>query len=416
MLDQALAIDPRYAPALAQRALAVYLLSDSPGAYGDIPEAIARPEALGLLERALTIDPELAEAYAIRGLLLYGHSGTYDEAIASLERALEINPNLENAKLWLGNAVQDSRDSIALYEEVVYRDPMYSPAFNNLIQNYLNFAEFDKSEALIDRVQRIKGADADVHQARGTVEFMRGDLSESLGHLDLAFAANPNSTIVRLWLAYALLQTGQLERAVSDGTFEVSLIALAELGEFETADRMLAETDFLLGDRQRKIRHGADYLAARGRAAEMAEIVEATYGDVAALIEDQPMEGSYGSEYLGPLAYVYLQLGRDTEFRLVMDEMRAVLDYDRAAGNDNWYYWYCEAQYAALTGDAVAAANAMQQAIDKGFATVVFPEPLFGLLGDDARFQQVMAAVVARGNAERADLGLDPWRPIAVTD
>jgi len=416
MLDQALAIDPEYAPALAQRALVVYLLSDSTGAYGDIPESTARPEALGLLDRALAIDPDLAEAHAIRGLLLYNQAATYDEALASLKRALEINPNLENAKLWLGNATQDTHEGIALYEEVVYRDPMYSPAFNNLIQNYLNFADFDKSEALIDRVERIKGADADVHQARGTVEFMRGDLSEALRHLDVAYAANPNATIVRLWLAYTLLHTGQLERAVTDGIFEVSLIALAELGEFERADKMLGETDFRSGDQQRKIRHGADYLAARGRAAEMAGIVEATYGSVAALIEALPMEGGYGTEYLGPLAYVYLRLGREAEFRLLMDEMRAVLDFERAAGGDNWYYWYCEAQYAVLDGDAAAATRMLQHAIDRGFASVVYPEPLFDLLDADVGFETVMAAAVARGNEERVELGLEPWRPIAPTN
>jgi len=416
MLDQALAIDPRYAPALAQRALAVHLLSDEPGAYGDIPAEIARPEAMALLDRALEIDPGLAEAHAVRGLLLTNRPGTLDEAIASLHRALEINPNHESAKLWLGNAVPDLHESTALYEEVAFRDPMFAPAFNNLIQNYLSLGRFDESEALIDRVRRIKGDDPDVHQALGTVEVMRGDISNGIADLDVAFEANPNATVTRMWLSYALLQTGQFERAASDGIYPVTLDAVAELGDFEKADRMLAETDFLLGDSPRKIRHAAKYLASRGRAAEMADIVDRNFGGVEQLLEAFPVYGGYGAGYLGPLAYVYRQLGREAEFRLLIDEMRAVLDRARVWGSDNWINWLGEAQYAALTGDAEAAVDYVRRAADKGFATVVVDEPLFDPLDGDTRFQAVVAAVVTRGNAERADLGLEPYRPIAPTN
>ena len=43
LLDRALAMDSDYAPALAQKALGIFLLSDNPGSYGDIPtnEAVA---------------------------------------------------------------------------------------------------------------------------------------------------------------------------------------------------------------------------------------------------------------------------------------------------------------------------------------------------------------------------------------
>jgi len=67
LLDQAIAIDPEYAPALAQKALATYLLSDSGGAYGDIPAADAIRIARPLLDKALQIDSRLAEAHAIIG-------------------------------------------------------------------------------------------------------------------------------------------------------------------------------------------------------------------------------------------------------------------------------------------------------------------------------------------------------------
>ncbi len=70
LLDEALALDPDYAPAQAAAAQAVLLLNDEGvRGYGDIPldqaEAIAQP----LLDRALALDPDLAEAHAVQGLL-----------------------------------------------------------------------------------------------------------------------------------------------------------------------------------------------------------------------------------------------------------------------------------------------------------------------------------------------------------
>jgi TolB-like protein len=68
LLDEALAIDPDYAPAMAQKALSLLLLSNSDGAYGDIPERVALEMSRPLLDRALDGDPDLAEAHAVLGL------------------------------------------------------------------------------------------------------------------------------------------------------------------------------------------------------------------------------------------------------------------------------------------------------------------------------------------------------------
>jgi TolB-like protein len=135
LLDQALEIDPDYAPALAQKALALILMSDGPGAYGDIPEAVANAEGLKLIARALELDPELAEAHAILGLINTDQPGMYDDAVASLRYALELNPNMDNGKNWLANLTLDFAEAVDLYEQVVLRDPLHGAAFNNLVCN-----------------------------------------------------------------------------------------------------------------------------------------------------------------------------------------------------------------------------------------------------------------------------------------
>jgi hypothetical protein len=171
------------------------------------------------------------------------------------------------------------------------------------------------------------------------------------------------------------------------------------------------------GDQARQIRHAADYLGTTGRHAEMTDIVENNYGSVAKIIATLPEgEGGWGTEYLGPLAYIYRQAGRTDEVQILTTEMKRVLDVQRRAGIDNWYHWYSQAQYAALIGETDTAIEHLQRARDTGYVSVFFIEPLFSLLADEPRFIEIEAAALARANEERAKLGLGPYRPIATTN
>ena len=416
MLDRALDIDPNYAPAMAQKALVTYLLSDAPGAYGDIPEDFARNVAGELLDRALAQDARLPEAYAVRGLIGYGQPGGLEEAIADLNRALEINPNLQIAKLWLANASPELSVSTQLFEEVLLRDPMNGPAFSNLNQQYLGSGAFDKSNALISRIQRITGPDANVRSALGTIAFMRGELADARRHLDFAYEANPNATIVNMWRSYTLLQLGDFERASAESVDAVRLIGMRESGELEAADRFVRDMDFLVGEQLRKLRHAADYLATFGRDGEVRDIVQENYGGVATLLSAFPSRAGYGTEHLGPVAYAYRNLGMNDDFRLLVDEMKLTLDSQRENGVDNWYHWYCQAQYAALIGDIDSGIAHLQRALDSGFVSVLFVEPLFGLLAGDPRFREIENTTRARANAERVKLDLDPYQPVSESD
>jgi TolB-like protein/Flp pilus assembly protein TadD len=413
MLDAALVIDADYAPALAQRGLVTHLLSDAFGSYGDIPEAIANEQALAFVNRALELDPELAEAHAVRGLLTrVGGGADNSEAIASLERALELNPNMDEGKHWLAMATRDRELKISLYEEVVARDPMFGPAFNNLIISYLGQGRLDDSEALIRRVTRITGPDANVRQALGFLAMLRGDLSAADEDLRYAYEANPNSSVVQLWYATTLYWLGEFERAMAVGKQDRALLMHAALGDFEAADRLLAEPDFAT-DSRRQMRDAANYLAAHGRSDEIVDIVNRTDGDLPTLLQELPVDFlSFGTTHLGPLAYAYLQADRVDEYKRVLAEMKAALDTQRASGMDNQAHWWSQAQYAVLTGDLDKGAMYLERAFDSGATRVFGFEPLWDLAADDARFVAIFEKIIARGNAERAKLGLEPFRPL----
>lgn len=411
LLDQALEIDPNYAPALAQRGLVWSLMSDGSGAYGDIPEAAAVEEGLALIDRALEIDPELAEAHAIFGLITTDLPGRKDEAIARLRYALELNPNMDDGKNWLANATDDVEEAVALYEQVLLRDPLYGPAFNNLTQSYMDIADFDKSEALIGRIARITGPHENVRQALGTVAIMRGDISGAVRDFGFAFDANPNAEVVKGWFGFALFLIGDMQRSLSVSSPSSALRVLAEMGDFDAADRLIERFDSLSGNQVFLINDMATYLIQRGRAAEVVEIVNDSYGDVSALLNTWPVVGYYGTQYLGPLALAYSQSGVDVEYQLLLEAMRSVLEEQQARGSDNWIYWYSQAQHSALKGDHDAAIDHLQTSVDKGYVSVVVSDPVFDALAGNGRFVTIESNIVARANQERAKLGMGPYEP-----
>ncbi len=109
LLDRAIAIDPQYAPAYAQRGIAALLLSEGSGAYGDIPVQQAQTQGKLYLDKALQLDPNLAEAWAGMGLYHIDQpKPELSQGIEALQKALSINPGLIDASNWLHNALQAS--------------------------------------------------------------------------------------------------------------------------------------------------------------------------------------------------------------------------------------------------------------------------------------------------------------------
>jgi TolB-like protein len=156
LIDQALALDPDYAPALAASGELWMLLSDSPASYGDFPAEEANARAREVLERALALDPELADAHAAMGLLFI-NLYDYDAALAYLKRALALNPSLTNANHWHKLAYSRSGQMLKAVESsrrFAELDPLFVTNLGNLVQELGTIGEFQEAEELARRIQR----------------------------------------------------------------------------------------------------------------------------------------------------------------------------------------------------------------------------------------------------------------------
>lgn len=160
--EEALALDPEYAPAWADLARTVILLSDLQ--YGEVPFIEAKAKAEQMLAKAFQLEPNLASAYATQGFLYLNESNQM-EALSNFHRAIANDPNNAYAHFMISEILVESGNFNASMEELELafrldrRHPViqYRVVINNLARG--NFEAVRRSvrpdqallaEALID--------------------------------------------------------------------------------------------------------------------------------------------------------------------------------------------------------------------------------------------------------------------------
>jgi len=161
--EKAIALDPDFALAHAQLAIALHL-----GGCGDVTmtecEEKDRPHA----ERALALAPELAEAHVAMGSLAFSQPDP-ESARLHFQRALKINPNYSEAYVWMANngLFPTHEEEIAAREAAARLDPLspvvvYSYIWTLLFRGQLaemdkeieRYAAIDSNAALVLRAKR----------------------------------------------------------------------------------------------------------------------------------------------------------------------------------------------------------------------------------------------------------------------
>jgi adenylate cyclase len=173
LYQQALAIDPRYAPAWV--GLAMNFLSET--VIGMLPNQEGLARARDAAERALAIDPDYAPAHAGLG---YIADSDNDPAGAAkhFERALKLDPTEFSA---LGNAATLLKnlgrldEALAIYEAVVRRDPVNVTTLFNLgiAQRYAG--RYDAAIASFRTALNLSPGMGGAHFGLGATLLFKGD-------------------------------------------------------------------------------------------------------------------------------------------------------------------------------------------------------------------------------------------------
>jgi TolB-like protein/DNA-binding winged helix-turn-helix (wHTH) protein len=270
--ERAISLDPDYALAHAELAIASVLLKTYGGLTRTEAEARAAPHA----ERAMALDPGLAEAHAAAGYLSWSQDNV-EEALAHFRRAVQINPNYSIVYLWMGNLlhgkVNNYEESFAAQTMAWRLDPLSIPAISNYVRALITRDRLDEAERELEKLAFM--APYPYAHIRGMLTSLGGQWANAvLNDLD-AFRIDPEGLGTRRVLSHYFALFGLEEEALAmakNSLLDVLLITGKAEDAVTLAEARLAEDPMSPGGRDNlgmALVWAGDYVRARPILEEM---------------------------------------------------------------------------------------------------------------------------------------------------
>jgi len=206
LFEQAIAIDPDYAPAYAGLATAIVL--------GPMEPSLMFPMAEDALNRALALDAENSEAFATLGLMRQLQF-RQEESRVALQRAIALNPSNAQAHAWLGRSlsVSDPARYLAHVRRAYRTDPLDPTVLFHLARAASKSGHYDEALAAAGELHDL---DAD----SGMGFWLAGDIYHDHGQIDrvlktyfTAYQTAPDITFMPVPREYITIQDYDLAEA-----------------------------------------------------------------------------------------------------------------------------------------------------------------------------------------------------------
>jgi len=181
--QQALAIDPEYAPALAGRAISMLLLGETPN--DALRPADALPKARQDAYQALQLNPNLSDAYCVLANVAQAFDHDLPEAERLYKKAIELNPNNVTALKWYGDYL------------------FVSKRLAEAVQQINEALEIDPASPL-------------VNIAKAEVKYYQRDFDGAIVQAQHTIDQYPEFSLGRFWLASAYRQKNMLPQALRE--------------------------------------------------------------------------------------------------------------------------------------------------------------------------------------------------------
>jgi len=246
--QQALAIDPEYAPAWSSLHFSYALLLR----YGVLSRDEGVELAMGALDKALEIDDKLASAWAGIAYMKRSWFWDWEGARVASEKALRLEPNnasVNGTAASIASTFGQLDKAIELFERTVELDPLSLSSLRALANRYREVGRFDEALAAYNKV----------------------------------LALNPEYPGMHLDIATAYLRMDRPERALtemfglpdSNRLRQLRATALFDLGRFAEAQAMIDE--FLESPSWKNPMRTADMYAWRGENDDAFEWLEVAF-------------------------------------------------------------------------------------------------------------------------------------------
>ncbi|MFO1393081.1 MAG: tetratricopeptide repeat protein [Steroidobacteraceae bacterium] len=378
LMDQAIAVDPDFASAHAQRAAALLYLRN----FGTAEESAEwSRQAEASVHRALAIDGGLSEAHEAYATLL--RESERPGAEEEYKRAVELNPS--NASAWHNYAVllantgrrEEARRAT---ERVLELNPRYPPAWANYVGGLLAPGDRRYKDAVARAIQMI----GDIPDALNFVGIATTQFGYPVETMQVALAKRRLKVpeVAGAWIfEYRAWLPVDVDRAAAalpivdaassrDFPKMIRLYSAIEVAglksDWAALDRLFGELRALLGDNDPSVRLTmAFWLALQGRYADAAQ----SFALAQPVPELGPPPRLGGDTLIGLIEPAELRIYRGTgleqEARHRAHELLALLRAERpaAASTCEWLGWMRYAGIAANEGLKSEAVDALRNAM-----------------------------------------------------
>ncbi len=424
--NQAIVIDPEYAQAYAGLAETILVTLSN---HRSIEPVEAYELASRAIEKALQLDDQLAEAHAVNGLLKYSQwistrvgDGNV-EATESFQRAIELNPNLSNSYVWfagLQEAEGNYEAAVDLLNKAMHVDPLGRIPYVNLPGYYAREGKPEKALHLLSKAMKIFPDWETPYQYMANHLMGLGRLDEAVAWAALA-ATMTDDPMATGSVMGAFVEFGDIGRITAFGEQFPADHPLYRMGEgfmlftnndyggtIEVLENVPLSTEIEAKFAYPLISMSAMMLRDFEKAKEY--MLRAN-----PLFESDTMESVDRKNFSAAilLAYVYQQMGDDRRAEQLLVEADRVVSEMYRIGIGG--HGISDVHILALRGRYDAALNALREAIDEGFVSLMSydmwtldQDPMIDALRENARFKSMKLELdqkieLMRDNVERAD-------------
>ena len=230
--NQALAIDPEYANALAGLASAEGQTFRN---FDSDPKRLERADEF--LDRAQAIDPQLQRAFVARGELM-AHRYDYPAASEQFQRAVDIDPDNYFARDLLCWSLGYESPPRAEEAEAACRSglaiaPYYGAFYYHLTRALAGQGRFDEARQAIDELKRTAPDEDLMELGRFWISLGEGNYPQALQHLENRSADRTSLTLAATAAAYGGLDEFEtsidyLDQALAKGFRDMAWLTYSE--------------------------------------------------------------------------------------------------------------------------------------------------------------------------------------------
>ena len=385
-LERALALDETYAPAHAQLAIAIALLSNSPGSYGDLTLEEVKRRATPHIERAQELDENLPEAFGARTILSL-MAADYEVMVSNADRSLELNPSYADALNWLYLGNLSIGQYVEAYEaltRLLAVDPLSIVGrYNRSNKLALVGSQMGAARAMADSISEQSPSFS--YATNGAISFYAGNSDEAVEWYLKSISLDPQDSFININMSRVLGQLNLLPEALrlATGVHYWAYLNMRMWPELIVVARQRLERD--PSDRNSQL-----FLANALHLSGDIDQAQVLYEGVLSR-HPHPLIIDTTSETIAATARAALgrrKSGDEAGALKLIELTTEDLRQRNRAGLVHGEYYRAAAIIAALEGDKGSALENIEKAIERGPRDPsLFSEPAFDALRDSPEFK-----------------------------